>query len=209
MKRGIALALAACALTADLAAQQRGFMTGGAGMSTDRPVSAAVVASWMSFDSYADGSKTTLLVLWRGAPGWFSKGQGDAGGGSGGGGGGGGGSRAFQYFYRGGFTFAMEYDHEHHTVKILNETFSLKDVNVVLVDFVGSQAGPAIVGWRWIEPGPPAPPIVPDAAPDPIAGVIRRSDELFDYLRCDLSVADPLMNAMTTLVCGLMKPASR
>jgi hypothetical protein len=103
----------------------------------------------------------------------------------------------------------MEYDHEQHTVKILNETFSLKEVNVVLVDFVGSQAGPAIVGWRWIEPGPPAPPIASGAAPDPIAGVIRRSDELFDYLRCDLHVADPFMNAMTTLVCGLMKPASR
>jgi hypothetical protein len=103
----------------------------------------------------------------------------------------------------------MEYDHEHHTVKILNETFSLKEVNVVLVDFVGSQAGPAIVGWRWIEPGSPAPPIVPDAAPDPIAGVIRRSDELFDYLRCDLNVGDPIMNAMTTFVCGRMKPVSR
>jgi hypothetical protein len=208
MKRGMVLAFAAWAVTVDLAAQQRGFMTGGSGSSTDRVVSATVVASWMSYDSYADGSKTTLLVLWRGAPGWFLKGEGGAGGGSGGGAGGGG-SRAFQYFYRGGFTFTMEYDHEQHTVKILNETFSLKEVNVVLVDFVGSQAGPAIVGWRWIEPGAPAPPIVPGAAEDPIAGVIRRSDELFDYLRCDLNVSDPLMHAMTTLVCGLMKPASR
>ena len=61
----------------------------------------------------------------------------------------------------------MEHDREHHTVKILNETFSLKEVNVVLVDFVGSQAGPAIVGWRWIEPGPAAPPVVPGAAGRP------------------------------------------
>jgi hypothetical protein len=205
MKLGIVIALAVWTATVDLAAQRRGFATGGAGSSTDRIVSAAVVASWMSFDSYADGSKTTLLVLWRGAPGWFSKGEGGSGGGSGGGGGGSG-SRASQYFYRGGFTFTMEYDHEQHTVRILNETFSLKEVNVVLVDFVGSQAGPAIVGWRWIEP---VPPVVPDAAPDPIAGVIRRSDELFDYLRCDLNVADPLMNAMTTFICGRMKPVSR
>jgi hypothetical protein len=208
MKRGMVLAFAAWAVTVDLAAQKRGFMTGGSGSSTDRVVSAAVVASWMSYDSYADASKTTLLVLWRGAPGWLLKGEGGAGGGSGGGAGGGG-SRAFQYFYRGGFTFTMEYDHEQHTVKILNETFSLKEVNVVLVDFVGSQAGPAIVGWRWIEPGAPAPPIVPGAAEDPIVGVIRRSDELFDYLRCDLNVPDPLMNAMTTFICGRMKPASR
>jgi hypothetical protein len=208
MKLGIAIVLAACTVTVDLPAQRRGSATGGSRMSTDRVVSAAVVASWMSFDSDADGGKTTLLVLWRGAPGWFSKGEGAAGGGSSGSTGGSG-SRAFQSFYRGGLTFTMEYDDEQQTVKILNETFSLNEVDVLLVDFVGSQAGPAIVGWRWIEPGPPAPPIVPDAAPDPIAGVIRRSDELFDYLRCDLNVADPLMNAMTTLVCGLMRPASR
>jgi hypothetical protein len=207
MRLASVLALAAWAVTVDLAAQQRGFMTGGAGSSTDRIVSPAVIASWMSFDSYADGIKTTLLVLWRGAPGWFSKGEGGAGGSSGGGGGSG--SSAFQYFYRGGHTFSLEFDHDKHTVKILNETFSLKEVNIMLVDFVDSQAGPAIVGWRWIEPGPPAPPIVPDAAPDPIAGIIRRSDELFDYLRCDLSVADPVMNAMTTLTCRLMRPSSR
>ena len=65
MKRGIVLALAAWIVTVDLVAQRGGFVTGGAGSSTDRVASAAVVASWMSYDSYADGSKTTLLVLWR------------------------------------------------------------------------------------------------------------------------------------------------
>jgi|SRR3954467_9490563 hypothetical protein len=209
MKHALVLALAAWTTAVDLAAQQRGFATGGGSSSTDRVVSAAVVASWMSFDSYADGSKTTLLVLWRGAPGWFAKSDGRAGGGGSSGGGGGSGSHAFQYFSRGGVTFSMEYDHEQHTVKILNETFSLKEVNVVLVDFVGSQAGAAIVGWRWIDPGPPAPPLVPGALPDPVAGVIRRSDELFDYLRCDVSLPEPVMRVLTSFVCGLMKPSSR
>jgi len=37
-------------------------------MSTARVVSPSVVASWWANDD------TTLLVLWRGAPGWFSKG---------------------------------------------------------------------------------------------------------------------------------------
>lgn len=207
MRLAIAVAIAGCAVSTDVAAQGRGFVTGGAGSNTDRLVSASVVASWMSFDSYADGSKTTLLVLWRGTPGWFSKGRGGAGASSGGGGGSG--PRAFQYFSQGGLTFTIEFDHEQHTVKILNETLSLKEVNVVLVDFVDSRGGPAIVGWRWVDPGPSAPPIVPEGAPDPIAGVIRRSDELFDYLRCDLGVPDPTMNAMMTFVCGLMRPASR
>ena len=103
----------------------------------------------------------------------------------------------------------MEYDYDKRIVKMLDREISLKDTNVVLVDFVDGP-GPAVVGSHWIEPGPPAPPAVPGAAPDPIAGVIRRSPELFDYLRCDLGMPDTAMSAMITMVCGLMRPpASR
>jgi hypothetical protein len=191
------------------AAPQRSTYSGG---STSRIASPAVVASWTSHENYADGSTTTLLVLWRGTPGWFTKG-GYAGGGSGGGSGAGAGSGqsgsyAYQYMTQGGLTFMLEFDYDKRTVRILNEVLSLRDVNVVLVDFVDSAGGAAIVGWRWIEPGPPAPPIVPGAAADPVAGVIRRSPELFDYLRCDLRVPQAAMNAMVSMVCGLMRPPS-
>jgi len=208
MKAG-SLALLVCA-AADLVAQSRGVASGGAGMSTARVASPAVVASWMSHASAADGTMTTLLVLWRGTQGWFLKGG--HGGGSGAGSSGGfvgRGSYAYQSFSEGGLTFTLEFDHERHTATLLNEEFSLKDTNVVLVDFVDGPA-PAVVGSRWIEPGPPAPPAVPGAAPDPVAGVIRRSPELFDYLRCDLGMPDTAMSAMITMVCGLMRPpASR
>jgi hypothetical protein len=46
---------------------------------------------------------------------------------------------------------------------------------------------------------------VEGGASDPIAGVIMRSPELYDYLRCDLRVPDPLMNAMMPMICGLMR----
>jgi len=208
MKAG-SLALLVCA-AADLVAQSRGVASGGAGMSTARVASPAVVASWMSHASAADGTMTTLLVLWRGTQGWFLKGG--HGGGSGAGSSGGfvgRGSYAYQSFSEGGLTFTLEFDHERHTATLLNEEFSLKDTNVVLVNFVDGP-DPAIVGSHWIEPGPPAPPAVPGAAPDPVAGVIRRSPELFDYLRCDLGMPDTAMSAMITMVCGLMRPpASR
>ena len=71
------------ASTIGLSAQARGFVRGGSGTSTSRVASPTVVASWVSHENYADGSATTLLVLWRGTPGWFSKGG--RGGGSGGG----------------------------------------------------------------------------------------------------------------------------
>jgi hypothetical protein len=194
--------------TTDLSAQGRGFARGGGGMSTSRFVSPTVVASWSSYDNYADGSKTTLLVLWRGTPGWFAK-RG-RGGGSGGGAGsssgaGGGGSYGYQYVTEGGLTFTLEFDYDKRIVKILNREISLKETNVVLVDFVDSVNGPVIVDYRWVEPGPPAPPVVPDAASDPIAGVIRRSPDLLAYLQCDLKVADPVMSAYIPIVCGQMR----
>ena len=59
--------------------------------------------------NYTDGSKTTLLVLWRGTPGWFARrgGRNGAGGGASGGSSGGsasGGSYEYQYFSQGGLT---------------------------------------------------------------------------------------------------------
>ena len=173
----------------------------GASMSTDRVVSPSVVASWRSHDGAADGKETTLLVLWRGTPGWHVKG-GVAGGGSSSGGGR---SYAYQYMSRGGFTFTMEFDDERHVARLLNQEISLKDTNVVLVDFVDSKAGPTIVGYRWVEPGAPAPPVVPGGASDPIAGAIRRSPELLEYLQCDLKMPDAIMQPLMEQVCHIIR----
>jgi hypothetical protein len=204
-----AFALAALATAwvspVDLSAQARGFARGGGGMSTSRVASPTVVASWVSHGNYADGSTTTLLVLWRGTPGWFSKGGsgGASGGGSGGSAGAGrGGSYAYEYVSQGGLTFMMEFDYDKRIVKMLNQEISLEEANVVLVDFVDSTTGPTIVGHRWVDPAPPGPP----SAADPIAAVIKRTPELFDYLRCDLSLSDPMMNAMMPIICGQMRP---
>lgn len=186
-------------------AQARQFISGGRGSSTSRIASPAVVASWRERDSFADGSTTTLLVLWRGTPGWFTAGGRGTSGGSTGGGGGSASSYSYEYMTYGGRTFMMEFDDDKKIVKLLNQEVSLKDTNVVLVDFVDSTGGPTIVGYRWVEPGPPAAAPVAGGVADPIAGVIRRSSELYDYLRCDLKVPDTLLNAMMPLICGLMR----
>jgi hypothetical protein len=200
----VCAALAVC--PSSVLAQARQFISGGRESSTSRIASPAVVASWRARDSYADGSTTTLLVLWRGTPGWFTAGgRGRSGGSSGSGGGSSASSYSYQYMTYGGRTFMMGFDDDKKIVKLLNQEVSLKDTNVVLVDFVDSTGGPTIVGYRWVEPGPPAPAPVAGGAADPIAGVIRRSPELYDYLRCDLRMADPLMNAMMPMICGLMR----
>jgi hypothetical protein len=200
-----AIALAALATAGasavDLSAQAHGFARGGGGMSTSRVASPTVVASWVSHENYADGSATTLLVLWRGTPGWFSKGG--RGSGSGGGAGAGrSGSYAYEYVSQGGLTFMMEFDYDKRIVKILNQEISLRETNVVLVDFVDSTNGPTIVGYRWVDPVPAEQP----SPVDPIAAVVKRTPELFEYLRCDLSLSDPLMSAMMPIICGQMRP---
>jgi len=201
---GLLATLAASAV--DPSAQGRGFTRGGGGMSTSRVASPAVVASWMSHENYADGSTTTLLVLWRGTPGWFSKrGRGGASGGGGGFSGSGagvGGSYGYQYMSEGGLSFMIEFDYDKRIVTILNHVISLEATNVVLVDGVDSANGPTIVGYRFVDPAPTEQP----SSVDPIAAVVKRTPELFDYLRCDLSLSDPVMKMMMPIICGQMRP---
>ena len=196
---------AASALSADLTAQGRSTFSGGGGSSTSRVASPTVVASWRTHDNWADGRSTTLLVLWRGTPGWFSKGDGRGGSGSGGGSSAQGSrSHGFEELWQGGLSFRMEFDDDARIVTMMNQELSLDSVNVVLVDFVDSANGATIVGTRWIEPAAAAD---KPAAVDAIASVVRRSPELFDYLRCDLTLpAESVMGRVMPMLCAQMRP---
>jgi hypothetical protein len=97
-------------------------------------------------------------------------------------------------------TFTMAFDYDRRIVRVLNQQIALAETNVLLVDFVDST--PAIVSRRWVDTP------VPSAAdgPDPITAVIKRAPDLFDYLRCDVSLPDPLENAMMPVLCGQVRP---
>jgi hypothetical protein len=168
--------------------------------STSRFVSPTVVASWTA-RTHA-GDTDTLLVLWRGSPGWFAT-TGAAGGGASWASGGNG--REYQNVRAGGREFTLEFFDDRRVVKILNQEISLTETNVVLVDGVDSLSGPAIVERLWIAPGPPLPPIARGAAADPVAGVISRSPELIEYLQCGVPIPDSAMNAVVDVVCRRMR----
>ena len=171
--------------------------------STARFVSPTVVASWMS---RTHGSTTdTLLVLWRGAPGWFSK-TGVAGGSSGGSVLGH--SVEDQYFRAGGREFRLEFLDDRRVATVLKQEIPLTQFNVVLIDGVDSPAGPIMIDRRWIEPGPPLPPAVDGAASDPIAGIVSRSPSLIEFLQCGVPLADRLMNSVVDFVCRRMRGES-
>jgi hypothetical protein len=96
----------------------------------------------------------------------------------------------------------MEFDYDKRIVKMLKQEISLDTANVVLVDFVDSPSGPTIAGQRWVDPLPPG----QVSAVDSIAAVIKRAPELFEYLRCDITLSDPLMKRMMPIICGQMRP---
>src|SRR5262249_61458478 len=109
--------------------------SGGGGSSTSRFASPAVVASWVSHQSYANGATTTLLVLWRGTPGWFSKpgaARGARGGGGSFAGAGQSGSDAYEYFSHRGPTFLPQFHSDKSVVKNLHQGDSAEGSNRLL-----------------------------------------------------------------------------
>jgi hypothetical protein len=83
------------------------------------------------------------------------------------------------------------------TAKILDEEIALRDVNVMLID--GADSGhPSIVATRWVDPH--------FSDKDPVAAVVKRAPELFDFLRCDLPIPSEQMHPFVDGICSQMRP---
>jgi hypothetical protein len=173
----------------------------GGNQSAARVVSPTVFASWASHWNRSDGTPVTLLVLWRGTPGWFSKGGSSSGSGSFGKAGPSGYSIS-QSFTNGGRTFELAFDVDREIVKILGQEVSLRAVNVILVDGADDDGGPRIVALQWVDPAPED----QLKGRDAIADAVRRTPGLFEYLQCHLELDNPQLNKMMALICDQMRP---
>ena len=117
-----------------------------------------------------------LLVLWRGRPGWHTKGAGH-------GAGGGGGSstrgvrREYQQATYAGISLQIDIDDNANTATILDHTIALASTNVVFVDDADSTTGARVVDTRWIEP-------TVSGVGDLLPLIFKQSPELRDFLRC-------------------------
>ena len=164
--------------------------------SSTRPLSATVIGTFVTRNG-----ELTLIVLWRGSPGWFERG------GSGSGAGGGGSSVAgrdvgSEWFSYGGKSFSIDFDYTAGIARLLEQEIRLSETNVVLLDDVDSVSGAQIVGRRWVDPKLPERPVLdPTAsaadqslamiASDPLLVAIRRDPALGAYLQCDVPVPVP------------------
>ena len=153
--------------------------------SSSRPLSATVIGTFVARDG-----ELTLLVLWRGSPGWYSGGSSSSGGGGSASPGQQVGSFSLTF---GGRTFSIDFNYTTRLARLLDEEISLTDTNVVLVDDVDGSSGAHIVGRLQVDPKLPeadrsGPRTIED---DPAILAIRRSPEAGSFLQCDVPLPMP------------------
>jgi hypothetical protein len=166
---------------------------------TSAAVSSVVFATWGA-DAEPNGEgRLTFLMLARGSPGWILPNRSE--------------DTSFsisssaeptrppnqptvieQYVTVGSTHYNVKVDRRANTVSIGSLTTSLQGVNAVLVDGIDSPKGPRIVQTLSVDPK-----MVNTAS---IGTLIRANPELRYFLRCDLSVDDPIKQQVVDMLCA-------
>src|SRR5262249_46073463 len=151
-----------------------------------------VVVSWMAtFQADTGAAHLDLMVLWRGQPGWYTKGRGH--------GGSGGGAPnpkvrtpSIQY---GTVSHTLAFDSTSRVVRGDRQDVKLGDDNVVLVDDADRSSGAVkIVGTKKVDADMPS--------TRGIEIVIRKAPELHPFLRCDAKMPDPVLQPIADAGCS-------
>jgi hypothetical protein len=166
--------------------------------SGSRIASPEVVANWMAFEDAAGELQLRLLVLWRGSPGWFLGGESTGSSGKAVTADNGGASSIVQHLRYGKLNLEVELDPRKQTAKIATEKVDLADGNVVLVDDVDNPAGPRVLRVLRVNPAL-------SKSVGKVEEVVRRSPELFEFLRCDVELPDAQAQSLISQVCASMR----
>lgn len=164
-------------------------------------MSPTVVATWIARTEPRKLPELELLVLWRGAPGWFLRA--DSSGSS---------SRistrsgrteedhglVVSHLSLGGIDLNLEFDRRKHLARVDGNEVALEADNVLLVDDVDGEDGPRIERTLQVDPAFPE-------SPARIEEIVRRSPEVFAYLQCDVRLPDAKARPMIEAICAKMK----
>ncbi len=137
----------------------------------------------------ADGAdELELLVLWRGAAGWFLRpGSATAGRTTSAG-------RSHLTIQRGDLQLTLEYDRTNRVVSIQGKPVTLARDNVVFADDVDLRDGPRVTGTMHV------PRAMPGSAGQ-IGLVLKQSREIMSFLRCDAALPDVPERAWLAGLC--------
>lgn len=181
-----------------LPAQTQRELSGSSGSGGTRIVSPTVVATWATRGNAGTGAGSDrkrgpqtlgLLVLWRGTPGWFSKGtsRSRSSGGS---------ATTFATTVRqGDLELDLSVDYQSRRARVQGKEVTLGDANVILVDRVDGAEGPQVVKMLSIDAQVTETPLR-------LESVLKRSPEIVSFLQCDAKLPDPKMQPMVDTICA-------
>ncbi len=156
-------------------------------------VSSNVMSWWLAHREDTSTSVLDLLILWRGSPGWIFRGRSITGSGS---------SRQgfgsntiTETMLVGDRSLTWTLDVVAKSITILNQSFSLTDVNVLLIDGGDSTQGSELVRALQIDPRYLAEPMHFEVA-------VRRSPELLQFMQCDAQLDTQREQLIADLICA-------
>jgi len=171
------------------AAARQSIRWSGPGMWTLSP---SVIASSVGHQTGSGPFVIDILILWRGSPGWPYRRTGS---GSQSGGEGRGGSGVIPFsIYQGGLHLTASFDPATRSTVVLGERVELNGANVVLVDRVDDPAGPVIAGTLTVPPM--------QNPTDGVSTVVRKTQKLLEYLRCEAQIPGGLNHPSMQPVCA-------
>jgi hypothetical protein len=149
-------------------------------------ISPVVVASWIAERTGTGPERLQVLVLWRGAPGWFLRPGGVSGGGSGG--------RYEATLRYGDVQLTLGYDSARRVATVHGKIIEMAEDNVVFVDDVGAPTGPRVTGMTRVESAMPG-------SAGQIGLVLRQSPAIMSFLRCEVTSPDVRVQARLEGLC--------
>ncbi len=157
-------------------------------------ISPVVVAQW--FTNRKTGvEELELLVLWRGAPGWFLQ-PGGAGGSFSGTG-----TQNYTWIKYGSVSLSLDFDAAKRIVTIQGKELVLAGNNVLFVDDVDTPSGPRVAGAIAVSRSMPG-------SSGQIAPVLRSSPRIMSYLQCEAgheSVSRALLDTLCLQNVGVAR----
>ena len=166
--------------------------TPGATSSATRVISPVALVSWVARYGSDGGQALDLVVIWRGAAGWFAKGAGN-------GVSSGGNNDSFHStIHYGGLELQLEFQPKARVATIQGKNVEMRDDNVILVDDVDHANGMTIIRTLRVDPELPR----ADNGYPRIEAVLRRSPEILDFLRCETRLPDQRAQAVIDQICS-------
>ena len=160
--------------------------------SATQVISPVALMTWATRFGHDGVHTLDLIVLWRGAPGWFMRGgpQRSSSGG---------GTESFQSTARyGDVEVQVTLQTAKRIAEVQGQKVELGDANVILVDGVDTAGAATVVRTLRIDP---AVPFSQDGRPR-VEEVLRRSPEIVAFLQCQTAMPDGRGQAMIDLICA-------